>query len=165
MNLIDLIAEIILVIAVIILIGIVILSFSPNTYRKIKIPKTIPSNGFKFRIMQTATTLTHDGLFPSVTLFQNYLKYRLVCGHKIEYKEIIEIDAKKYLLYGPTIIVKTKKKGFFWKNAWLCVGREDNALELLNFFKNKNFILSERARKILATKSFKEKSIVFPNPN
>ncbi len=89
--------EAIIVIVALVLIA-VALSFRKGSYPKIKIPKTIPSSGFKFRLQNIATLLTHDGLFPTITLYPNRLEYRLVNGHTVKYADIEKIEAKKYLL-------------------------------------------------------------------
>ena len=93
--------------------------------------------------------LKHEIHVHSDMLFDNYFIYRLVTGHRIEYEEITEIGAKKYLLYGPTVIVKARKKSFYPRDVRLSCGREENAVELLQFFKNKGLKLSENAKKLI----------------
>ncbi len=112
------------------------LSFRKGSYPKIKIPKLLPRAGFKFKLQQVATILTHDGLFPSLTLHETYFEYRLVNGHKVKYSDITGIETKKYLLYGHTLLLKVKGKswGFYPRDLWLSMGREDNLKELEKFF-------------------------------
>ena len=130
--------ETLLLVVVIILI-LVVLTFRKSSYPKIKIPSSLPTKGFKFKIQQVATLLTHDGLFPTITLHNNKLEYRLLIGHTVEYKDIIEISSKKFVLYGHTLKLKIKGKswGFYPRDLWLSMGREDNLKELEAFFKEK----------------------------
>jgi len=128
-----------LLIIVAIVLILVALTFRKSSYQKIKIPQKLSPIGFKFKIQQVATILTHDGLFPSITLYDKHFNYRLLTGHKVEYKDITSMKIKKYVLYRHTIVLKIKGNvwGFYPRDLWISLGREDNLKELAKFFKEK----------------------------
>ncbi|MCX6803953.1 MAG: hypothetical protein NTY48_05290 [Candidatus Diapherotrites archaeon] len=103
----------------------------------IQIPSRIPPQGFKFAVLGVSSILSHNTLFPKITFYDDHFEYRILLKQKIFYSQIKKLTAKKYLIMPKDIIV------YFNNNSrlWITPGKEENVLELLRFFKNKNNLI------------------------
>ena len=130
--------------------GLVIGTYVFKSKKIVSVPLVLPSEGFSVPIINAYVGSLlfnmHNGLWPSLKLFEDHFDYVILWKKSVEYSVIQEVGVRTgFWAGGNTFVVKFNNGS--WDYCASC--NKHNLKEVLNFFQSKNIRLTEEAKRLL----------------